>query len=269
MVLQLPTDVTDGICTLIGPSCLVRFATLSSAVLKFVITSNLFVRFSDEYLSVFTGSPNYDPNKLCEQKLSFRSPFKRNQIRRVNKPHSVAYLSLSVHLPKLKQMNNKSLGVYCEFHVHANPDSLSLSIVDFHGGGSSSLTFSPDTGVVILEKKSHKQNSVTGRFARVLPPCPSFASTANTRLSLFVASDLSVEFFRRCGTQWDCTGPVCDSSWVTGEQITPCIAFRECGPYKVTLRKYSVCHRPLVGNMKSDAPVWKSLDGSAHLAETN
>merc|ERR1719188_2490817 len=43
--------------------------------------------------------------------------------------------------------------VYLEVEVLANPDNVSLAVVDFEAGGCSSVTFSPDTGAVIRERK--------------------------------------------------------------------------------------------------------------------
>merc|ERR1719188_35712 len=43
--------------------------------------------------------------------------------------------------------------VYLEVEVLANPDNVSLAIVDFEAGGCSSVTFSPDTGAIIQERK--------------------------------------------------------------------------------------------------------------------
>ena len=203
-----------------------------------------------------------NPNLICNRKRAFRSPFSGPVIKRVKKPNAVAYLSLPIVLSKLKEYTS-DLGVYVEFHVHANPDNFSLSLVDFDGFGSSSLTFSPDSGVVILETK--KIIAVTGSFTHALPECPLFNTSKPTKIALFISSDSSVEFFRNAGNCWERTGCVSDSgSWVSGDHVTPCLAFRRPGAYNITLHQYSLrTHPRLCGDVyvgiSAGELVWKSL----------
>jgi hypothetical protein len=202
------------------------------------------------------------PNHICNRKKSFRSPFSGPVVKRVKKPNAVAYLSLSIVLSKLKTYAN-DLWVYVEFHVNANPDSFSLSLVDFDGFGSSSLTFSPDSGVVILETK--KILAVTGSFAHALPECPLLSTSEPTKIAIFISRDSSVEFFRNSGNCWERTGNVSESdSWVSGDHVTPCLAFRRPGAYNITLHQYSLRTHPRWCNgrnvaMPAEKLVWKSL----------
>merc|ERR1712146_705712 len=61
-------------------------------------------------------------------------------------------------------------GVYLEVEVVLNPDNLSMAVVDFEAGGCSSITFSPDTGAVIRERKVREApRKVEGAYIQPLP----------------------------------------------------------------------------------------------------
>jgi hypothetical protein len=144
-------------------------------------------------------------------------------------------------------------GVYLEVEVLLNPDNLSMAVVDFEAGGCSSVTFSPDTGAVIRERKVREApRKVEGAYIQplaTLPPGHRFHGI----MGLYLYSG-SLAFFRRCATprpqgdmvlgDWETTGFVSDLSWAEGRRLTPSLAFRGEGEYSVKILSVGA-HPPL------------------------
>merc|ERR1711870_90726 len=72
-----------------------------------------------------------------------------NSITIVEQADEIAYCSCQFRTDLLGPRDR----VYVEFEISENPDNVSLAVVDFEAGGCSSVTFSPDTGAVIRERK--------------------------------------------------------------------------------------------------------------------
>jgi F-box domain len=161
------------------------------------------------------------------------------------------------------QKGNTEGGMFVDVSVCQLSDSISLCVVDFDGvGGCSSLTFSPDTGTVIMERKSATNGGITGEYFQSLTNCHSY-----TRCGVHV-SPRSISFYRKQKTSsWETTGIISDCSWVVGGIITPCIAFRDPGPYNIQINRVTSTHPPNVIESPHKG-VWKSI-GSLHDEDTD
>ncbi|CAE8641082.1 unnamed protein product, partial [Polarella glacialis] len=78
---------------------------------------------------------------------TFSAPFNGSEISHVDNPDEVAYCRCRLRTDLLDARPDR--GVYIEVDVRSNVDNLSLAVVDFEGGGRSSVTFSPETGAVL------------------------------------------------------------------------------------------------------------------------
>lgn len=194
--------------------------------------------------------------------IQFRSPFLDSQISFVRGSDQVAYFRAAINLDSLERLPY-GLGVYIEVVVQDAIDSLSLSLVDFDGKGSSSLTFSPDVGAVIAETKSNSEPLwISGKFAHCLKPQPRFGRGNVSMMGVFVSKNCEIEFLRQLqpGFPVHSTGVVGDCSWAHGGLITPCIAFRDQGEYSVLIRSMRVSARPDCSSSLQCVPRdWKSL----------
>jgi len=174
---------------------------------------------------------------------TFCAPFAGPQITSVAHPDEVAYFRCALCTDILDEMCDH--GVYLEVEVLLNPDNLSMAVVDFEAGGCSSVTFSPDTGAVIRERKVREApRKVEGAYIQplsTLPPGRRFHGI----MGLYLYSG-SLAFFRRCANgvseggvmdlgPWETTGFVSDLSWAEGRRLTPSLAFRGEGEYSVKI----------------------------------
>mmetsp|Transcript_45467 Transcript_45467/g.83199 ORF Transcript_45467/g.83199 Transcript_45467/m.83199 type:complete len:412 (+) Transcript_45467:63-1298(+) len=183
---------------------------------------------------------------------TFRAPFLGKEIMTVRQADEVAYCRCRLLTDVLSDCHR--LGVYLEVEVLANPDNLSLAVVDFEAGGRSSITFNPDTGAVIRERKVQElPRKVEGAYIQPLattPPTQRFQGS----IGLYLHCG-HLAFFRRCSAGdgsdvqtpqnngmltaeegvWETTGFVTDLAWAEGRQLTPCLAFRDEGEYHVRL----------------------------------
>jgi len=226
---------------------------------------------------------------------TFRPPFVGSEITSVLHPDEVAYCRCRLRSDQLCVDSNA--GVYLEVEVLQNPDNLSLAVVDFEAGGRSSVTFSPDTGAVIRERKVRESpRKVEGAYIQPLTttrPGRRFEGS----IGLYILSG-HLAFFRRCvisdddeGAQaqdgsgkkeakvkpdrpefgpWESTGFITDLAWAEGRRLTPCLAFRDEGQYKVRVSQ--------VGNLPPQPPgrlstayedgSWSGLDWEAESATT-
>jgi len=216
----------------------------------------------------------------------FRAPFHGSEIKEVEQPDEIAYCCCHLRTDLLSIKNADDIGgkVYIEFEISQNPDNVSLAIVDFEAGGCSSVTFSPDTGAVIRERKVNETpRRVEGSYIQPLETI-----TAGQRFEGFIgffyhAGHLA--FFRRhsyiASAQtdddsssghalepqlgpWETTGFVTDISWAEGCRLTPCLAFRNEGGYNVRMVRRGL-HPPIIANKNTAAytDAWNRLDWDA------
>jgi len=189
--------------------------------------------------------------------LAFRPPDK-HRITRTPRRDYVSYLQAS--------LMNSIQGLYCEVLIEVNDDNLSLSVVDYDDGGQmSSITFSPDTGAVIKERKIHENpRMVQGTYAQCLSQtkCP-----FRGRIGLYVKDGWLAFYRKECRRDsiWQTTD-FCtriDASLTTDGRksppagITPCLAFRDAGNYVCSVVK--ICRDPPFKPMVAENIRWQPL----------
>jgi hypothetical protein len=190
--------------------------------------------------------------------LSFRHPFRTKHLLGTDEAGDVAYLNAILQTRQFDSLA-KGEGVYIEISVGYVSDNLSLSLVDFDGGGTSSLTFSPDCGAVIRETKSYADNFVRGEYAAALGSCKEFGRVNESRMAVYISRNLDINFMRYCTGIWESTGFLRSSRWIEGGLLTPCVAFRNPGEYKVRISNIRVCSRPLHAMIHPGALAWKPI----------
>jgi len=135
-------------------------------------------------------------------------------------------------------------GVYVEVKVRSNVDNLSLAITDFDNpGGRSSVTFSPDTGAVLRERKVlETPRAVVGKYIHLLTSSPDMRFEGT--IGIFLKGG-HLAFFRRWNRfhagvdlePWETTGFCSDLGWAKGPRLSLCLAFRDEGQYHVCISK--------------------------------
>mmetsp|Transcript_140223 Transcript_140223/g.349524 ORF Transcript_140223/g.349524 Transcript_140223/m.349524 type:complete len:402 (+) Transcript_140223:37-1242(+) len=126
---------------------------------------------------------------------TFCAPFIGAEISAVANPDEVAYFRCRLCTDALD--SSSEIGVYLEVEVLANPDNLSMAIVDFEAGGCSSVTFSPDTGAVIRERKVREApRKVDGAYIQPLATVPP-GQRFHGLMGLYLHRG-QLAFFRRC-----------------------------------------------------------------------
>jgi len=173
--------------------------------------------------------------------VAFCPPFSGTEISAVAHTDEVAYFQCRI---RTEVFIDATLdGIYLEAEVVQNPGNLSLAVVAFEAGGCSSVTFSPDMGAVIRERKVRESpRKVEGAYIQPLPPSPNHHF--HGRMGLYLHRG-RLAFFRRNevdGTgetsqpgAWECTGFVSDLGWAEGGRLTPCVAFCDEGTYRVRI----------------------------------
>lgn len=215
---------------------------------------------------------------------TFRSPFLGPEIISVDQADEIAYCRCRLRTDILC-VGSEALGsAYLEVHVYKNPDNVSLAVVDFEAGGCSSVTFSPDTGAVIRERKVREApRKVEGAYVQPLNSITSGQGFEGT-MGLYLRGG-QLAFFRRHAARpavegevdlrdehergqlgpWETTGFVTDLSWAEGRRLTPCLAFRNEGAYHV--RMICVNSQPPIvperNAMAYEDGSWSSLDWDA------
>jgi hypothetical protein len=175
---------------------------------------------------------------------SFAPPFHGKEITTIDQPDEIAYFRCRLCSDILDHPS--APGRYVEVEVLVNPNNLSMAVVDFEEGGSSSVTFSPDTGAVIRESKVQESpRKVEGAYIQTLPVVTSGKPFHGT-MGLYLCGG-RLAFYRRCAEPasqdgqkpklgpWETTGYVTDLSWAEGTRLTPCLAFRDNGNYHVRI----------------------------------
>ncbi|CAK9026081.1 unnamed protein product [Durusdinium trenchii] len=130
------------------------------------------------------------------QRPSFRPPFAGPEISSVEQADEIAYCRCADVLSR-----RLDVGIYVEVEVFTNPDNVSLAVVDFE------VTFSPDTGAVIRERKVREApRKVEGAYIQ-----PLATITAGQGFEGVYLGAGNLAFFRR------------------DFGLTPCLAFRNEG----------------------------------------
>lgn len=202
----------------------------------------------------------------------FCPPFDGKEIRTAVRPDEVAYFQCRLRTDMLDGIDSQ--GVYLEVQVLKNPDNLSMAVVDFEAGGCSSVTFSPNTGAVIRERKVREApRKVEGAYVQPLSMVPS-GRRFHGRMGLYLQNG-RLAFFRRCDPApgeegygqegpWETTGFISDLLWAEGRRLTPCLALRDAGDYNVSIVK--VCTqppRPPTEMASGEGAEWNDLDWEA------
>lgn len=212
-------------------------------------------------------------SRFRERVPTFRAPFTGAQITAVKQMDEIAYCRCSVRTDILNTCCNS--GMYLEFEVLTNPDNVSLAVVDFEAGGCSSVTFSPDTGAVIRERKvCETPRKVEGAYIQPLnTTTPGLGFEGSMGLYLRGGH---LAFFRKHANSskdgkdveagpWESTGFVTDLTWAEGRRLTPCLAFRDEGTYHV--RMICVSSRPPImperNGIAYEETSWSGLDWDA------
>jgi hypothetical protein len=177
----------------------------------------------------------------------FRQPFGPS-ISQVESPDEVAYGLCYLRSDILAQHPQR--GIYFEVHVSNNADNISLSVVDFDAGGKSSVTFGPMTGAVLRETKVLEHPGVVqGAY---IQPLSKQGDKFMGHMGLFIKGG-EIAFFRKVtGKEWETTGFIADLAWAEGQQLTPCLAFRDGGAYNVTVTNVGA-NPPFVPHRKDGA----------------
>lgn len=195
--------------------------------------------------------------------LTFQSPFDGRIINEVENMNEVAHCKCMIRADALVQeSSNMRLGIYIEIKVEYNSDNLSLAVVDCQAGGHSSVTFSPDIGAVILKKKlKEPQGKVEAAYIQPLREIP-LGERFQGSMGCYIL-DGHVAFLRRFASgPWETTGFVTGLAWAHGNCLTPCLAFRDEGAYKVSIKH--IGHMPPIEHtvppMSYNLSDWTVLD---------
>jgi len=204
---------------------------------------------------------------------AFREPFCSAEITQVEHADEIAYSRIRLCTEVLASVSAR--GIYIEVEVLQNPDNVSLAVVNFDAGGCSSVTFSPDTGAVIHERKvCEEPRKVRGSYIQPLSTITQGQGFEGC-MGLFLQGG-QLAFFRRhleAGEEgsepglgpWECTGFISDLDWADGKQLTPCLAFRDEGAYHVRIAHVGL-QPPLMPErtaMAYDEANWNDLNWDA------
>jgi len=211
---------------------------------------------------------------------TFMEPFCGREITEVEQADEVAYVKCHLCTDVLCEDSKDTPGVYLEVEVADNPDNLSVAVVDFEAGGCSSVTFSPDTGAVIRERKVRESpRKVEGAYIQPLPALAQ-GERFHGHLGLYLLRG-KLAFFRRSRStldqkaegadgaapesdKWESTGFISDLSWASGTRLTPCLAFRQSGHYVVRIASMTdVPPMPVEGATHTESS-WNALDWEAN-----
>jgi len=206
----------------------------------------------------------------------FSAPYNKvnggGEISNVERADEVAYCRCRLRTDVLATRDD--CGAYVEIEVRANADNLSLAVVDFESGGRSSVTFSPETGAVLRERKVNETpRAIEGAYIHLLPAAPPGHRFEGLMGLYFQGGQLA--FFRKWSEaaaprdgaadaegenagatlpasvvpSWETTGFCTDLRWAFGQRLSLCLAFRDAGRYDVRIVR--VCRTPPVAVQKS------------------
>jgi len=227
-------------------------------------------------LAVVSGSWKRRYRLFAEAAPTFAAPFASSEIRQIQRADELAYCRCRIRTNILA-----SHSVYVEVNVLSNADNLSLAVMDFESGGSSSVTFSPEAGAVLRERKVQEEPRVIeGSYIQLLPPLATGRRFVG-RMGLLVRNG-QLAFFRRCHAleakvseedapagdsveqpAWETTGFCTDLSWSQGDRLSVCLSFRDEGEYHVKLDQVGT-EPPLIAVRNAeafDSKKWSMLYG--------
>jgi len=169
---------------------------------------------------------------------TFSPPFSGREICKVGTADEVAYCRCRLRTDVLAMDPKRS--IFLEVEVQTNADNLSLAVVDFESGGKSSVTFSPETGAILRERKVQEAPRVIqGTYIHLLEGSPQGCRFEGS-MGLFLHSG-HLAFYRRWqeSEAWETTGYCTDLKWAEGSRLSLCLAFRDAGEYCVRIKKVS------------------------------
>jgi len=147
-------------------------------------------------------SPKIRYEYFHREVATFSPPFSGSEISNVEHPDEVSYCRCRLRTDLLAQVDSSETegrGIYVEVDVMTNADNLSLAVVDFEGGGRSSVTFSPETGAVLRERKVRESpRAIEGTYMHLLPAASPGRRFEGT-MGLYLC-DGHLAFFRRWRT---------------------------------------------------------------------
>ena len=267
-LLSLSVDAISVMASFLDPVSLARTLDRTSNTFRNVIDHcSLWMAHFQAHFGVFQMSEVWlekpvNPRDLyakARKKLSgFRLGMDTPTIHRTKVDSEVIYLNCVVKLDELALLDIHE-GIYIEIVVQSISDNLSLCLVDFDGDGSSSLTFSPDAGAVIRERRREEDGALVGAFTAALSPCKEFGSVQDSRVALFISKEQHIVFMRSTNGVWESTGPICGFEWVEGGLLTPCVAFRQAGEYVLRIHKVCRASIPPFATRVRAPLVWKPL----------
>jgi len=200
--------------------------------------------------------------RFRKEMRSFADPFSGSEITSIEEADEIAYFRCRLCTDMLQESSVPTMGRYIEVEVMMNPNNLSMAVVDFEEGGCSSVTFSPDTGAVIRESKVQESpRKVEGAYIQTLPVVPA-GRAFHGFMGLYLLNG-HLAFFRRSAGKseddklgpWETTGFVSNLSWAEGQRLTPCLAFRDRGDYRVRISNVGTAPP-----MKMELPIGSKLN---------
>jgi hypothetical protein len=129
--------------------------------------------------------------------------------------------------------------VYVELHILENPDRLSLCLADFDWGGNTSLSFHPDSGVVLWERDETEESPGIRWLHKGVDvqeaPRERFLGT----LGMLISDGLVLFALCHIGKDaWAYTRWI-PLDWPRAGWVRPCMSFRSKGLYRVTVAQVS------------------------------
>ena len=191
----------------------------------------------EKYLSLQLHSRLFRGTSCTKSRDISKGGVLRPRLDSIAENDEVRYFNLSFPL-------NIGKSLYIEITVDANHDNLSLSLVDFAEGGVCSVTFSPDAGAIIKERKvKERPRQVRGSFAyalATLEPQELRGTRFFGKVGLFVKAG-KLAFLRQGRDQdWQSSGLCVQlKDEFDATVLTPCIAFRDYGDYGVEISRVS------------------------------
>ena len=240
MLLDLPPEVLEILVSFVTCSELGNVYLVLSRYHFSVLCSRGWQVLAERYMRLFSSISGTYRELLYETTL-FRDPHGTNSLGFIYTGEEVAYFKAGIRLDSVTE------GILIEVWVHFESNSLSISFVDFDGKGSSSVTFSPNEGFVIKERKLlMDSNTVDGQYAECMSPSPKFGKRkTGARIGMYLDRNLGIEFFRSTTKRRiETTGIISDCSWVHGGVVTPCVSFSGPGKYDVRIETMRVMNRP-------------------------
>ena len=238
----MPYDIIQALGLFLGPTLdLLRLQATNKKIFGSVLDACWSYFHGTMFEGIISGDPSYSPKRNSIRERFFeikRSLFLFRGCGLGMSPRKIFTTLIDDEIVYFNiRFAHNAQPVYVEITVDENSDNFSLALVDFDDGGRSSITFSPDTGVVIKEKKViGAGGKVEGLFSFPLKPSSVFGDRFVGRVGIFCING-KVAFTRKSrGSDWWETTQFCAQlSWLEAGLLTPCIAFRDKGIYEVCI----------------------------------